>query len=239
MQRIRKHSPIIALVIVLLVSYGFIGLMGYYLKNPPEYKQGFTPKDFEVPLPKSQMDFKQAQRVNRLPQFDEWYQMRSLLAQLPCEFQYFEYEYIGYYFVTAYCPEECGYNGSNYPKGWTTSTDTICHYSDTWSEPTTCAIDPKVRKYGDYILVGNPDSKDKKLYHAEDCGPGVQGKWIDCFRDNYSDMAAFPTGYYPCYLVRIKTKKIEEKGWFYKYDIFNSDLFDWCVSDRVPLGPCV
>lgn len=199
------------------------------MKNPPEYKQGFTPKDFVVPLPKSQMDFKQAQKVNRLPQFDEWYQMRSLLAQLPCEYQYFEYEYIGYYFVTAYCPEECGYNGSNYPKGWTTSTGTICHYSDTWSEATTCAIDPKVRKYGDYILVGNPDSKDKKLYHAEDCGPGVQGKWIDCFRDNYSDMASFPTGYYPCYLVRIKTAKIQDKGWFYKYDIFNDYSLDLSV----------
>ena len=239
MQRISKQSPIIALVIVLLVSYGFIALYGYYMKNPPEYKQGFTPKDFEVPLPKSQMDFKQAQKVNRLPQFDGWFEMRSTLYNVPCEYQYLEYEYLGMYFCTAYCPEECGYNGNNFPNGWTTSTGTICHYSDTWSEPTTCAIDPKVRKYGDLLLVGNPDSSDKKLYIAQDCGPGVQGKWIDCFRDNYSDMAAFPTGYKPVYLVRFKTKKIEDKGWFYKYDIFNSDLFDWCVSDRVPLGPCV
>lgn len=238
MQRIRKHSPIIALVVVLMVSYGFIAWMGHYMKDPPEYKY-FTPKDFEVPLPKPQMDFKQAQKVNRLPQFDEWFEMRSLMANVVCSYQYIEYEFIGYYFCTAYCPEECGFNGSNFPKGWTTSTGTICHYSDTWSEPTTCAIDPKVRKYGDYILVGDPDSKDKKIYHAEDCGPGVQGKWIDCFRDNYSDMAAFPTGYFPCYLVTFKTKTINEKGWFYKYDIFNSDLFDWCIGDRIPLGPCV
>lgn len=213
--------------------------MGYYFKNPPEYKQGFTPKDFEVPLPKPQMDFKQAQKVNRLPQFDEWFEMRSLMLNVVCSYRYIEYEYIGYYFCTAYCPEECGYNGNNYPTGWKTSTDTICHYSDSWSEPTTCAIDPKVRKYGDYILVGDPDSSNKKIYHAEDCGPGVQGKWIDCFRDNYSDMAAFPTGYFPCYLVTFKTIKIEEKGWFYKYDIFNSDLFDWSSCDRIRLGPCV
>ena len=237
MERIRKSSPIIALAVVILASYALIAGLGYLMKNPPVYKQGFTPKDFEVPLPKSQMDFKQAQKVNRLPQFDEWYQMRSIMAQLPCEYQYFEYEYIGYYFCTAYCPEECGYNGSNYPKGWTTSTGTICHYSDIWSEATTCAIDPKVRKYGDYILVGNPDSKDKKLYHAEDCGPGVQGKWIDCFRDNYSDMAAFPTGYYPCYLVRIKTAKFEDKGWYFKHDIFNDysldlSVYSWSLYGR-------
>lgn len=238
MQRISKQSPIIALVVVLMVSYGFIAWMGHYMKDPPEYKY-FTPKDFEVPLPKYQFEFKQRQKVNRLPQFDEWFEMRSLMANVVCSYQYIEYEYIGYYFCTAYCPEECGFNGSNFPKGWTTSTGTICHYSDTWSEPTTCAIDPKVRKYGDYILVGDPDSSDKKLYIAQDCGPGVQGKWIDCFRDNYSDMAAFPTGYFPCYLVTFKTKKFEEKGWFYKYDIFNSDLFDWCISDRISLGPCV
>lgn len=97
MERLKKTSPIALLLVILILSYGFIALYGYYMKNPPEYKKGFTPKDFEVPLPKEQWNFKQAQKVNRLPQFDEWYHMRSLLAQLPCEYQYFEYEYIGYY----------------------------------------------------------------------------------------------------------------------------------------------
>ena len=231
MERIRKSSPIIALTVVILASYALIAGLGYLMKNPPVYKQGFTPKDFEVPLPKEQWNFKQAQKVNRLPQFDEWYAMRSLMAQLPCEFNYIEYEYIGYYFVTAYAPEECGYNGSNFPKGWTTASDTICHYSDDWKTPTTCAIDRNYHGFGEYLLIGDPYSSnpaDKKIYVTEDTG-AFRGKWIDVFRPNYADMAAFPTGYYPVYKVTFKTMKIQDKGWYYKYDIFNDYFSDFDV----------
>ena len=49
-------------------------------------------------------------------------------------------DYIGMYFITAYCPSECGYNGENYPAGWTTASGEICHRAD-WEyrlwEPTT------------------------------------------------------------------------------------------------------
>ena len=234
MQRLKKTSPIALLLVILILSYGFIAAAGYYFKNPPEYKKGFTPKDFEVPLPKEQWNFKQSQKVNRLPQFDEWFAMRSVMMNVVCSYGYIEYEYLGIYFCTAYCPEECGFSGDNYPKGWVTSTDTICHYSDIWSEATTCAIDPKVRKYGEYLCIGDPYSSnvnDKKIYHAEDCGPGVQGKWVDCFRDNYSDMAAFPTGYKPCYLVKFKTKTIDEKGWFFRHGLFNDYIYDLDVCD--------
>ena len=50
---------------------------------------------------------------------------------------------LGKYFITAYCPSECGYNGHNYPRGWTTASSTICHrasYSERYTKPTTCAI---------------------------------------------------------------------------------------------------
>lgn len=238
MNRIYKKSPIVLLIVILFVSYVFIALMGYYFKNPPEYKY-FIPKDFITPLPKEQYKFKQAQRVNRLPQFDEWFEIRSLMLNVVCSFNYIEYEYLGYYFITSYCPSECGYNGSNYPTGWTTSTGTICHYSDVWSEPTTCAIDPSVRKYGDYLCIGDPYSSDvnaKKIYHAEDCGPGVKGKWIDCFVETFAEVQAWPTGYKPVYLVTFKTKKIEEKGWFFKYEHFNSDLFRSSNSDWYVFG---
>ena len=234
MHRLKKTSPIALLLAILTGSYIFIALYGYYMKNPPEYKQGFTPKDFVVPLPKEQWNFKQAQKVNRLPQFDEWYQMRSLMAQLPCEYQYLEYEYIGYYFLTAYAPEECGYNGSNFPKGWTTASDTICHYSDDWKTPTTCAIDRNYFGFGEYLLIGDPYSSnpaDKKIYVTEDTG-AFRGKWIDVFRPNYADMAAFPTGYYPVYKVTFKTAKIQDKGWYFKHDIFNDYLLNGSAGDR-------
>lgn len=228
MHRIRKHSPIIALIVVLLVSYGFIALCGYYMKNPPEVRY-YTPKDFAVPLPKYQFDFKQVQKVNRLPQFEEWFEIRSVMYDVPCSYNYIEYEYLGMYFITAYCPEECG--GS-----WATSTGVICHYSERWSEPTTCAIDPKVRKYGEYLLVGHPDSADKKIYHAEDCGPGVQGQWIDCFVETMDEVRAWPTGYKPVYLVKYKTNTIYKKGWFYSYESFDRYLLLWGDSCRSLCG---
>lgn len=210
-----RQSNIIILVVVLFASYAFIAIMGQYFKDPP--KQGFTPKDFEVPLPKEEYIHHIKLRYFEMPWLNEYYEMQSLMwNNLPLSYNYIETEYVGRYFITAYCPEECGYNGSNYPKGWTTSTGTICHYSDTWSEPTTCAIDTSVRKYGDYILVGDPDSKDKKIYHAEDCGPGVQGNWVDCFVETMDEVRAWNTRYDNVYLVRFKTATLE--GSLYEID---------------------
>lgn len=233
MNRIYKKSPLLALVVVILLSYGFIALYGYYMKNPPEYKQGFTPKDFEVPLPKYQVEFKQKQKINRLPQFDGWFEMRSRMYDVPLSYNYIEYEYLGMYFVTAYCPEECGFNGSNFPKGWTTASDTICHYSDDWKTPTTCAIDRNYFSFGEYLMIGHPDSEDKKIYVTEDTG-AFRGRWIDCFVETMYEVDTWATGYYPVYSVEFKTKKINSKGWFYQYESITSDLFcgggvDWYV----------
>lgn len=205
-----RQSNIILLVVVIFVSYIFIAIAGYYFKNPPEQKQGFTPKDFEVPLPKEDYLKHIKFRYFEMPWLDEWYQMQSIMWNVVCSYGYIETEYLGRYFITAYSPEECGWNGSNYPAGWRTSTDTICHYSEDWREPTTCAIDPSVRKYGDYIMVGSPDSSNKKIYHCEDCGPGVKGNWVDCFVPSYDMVVSWDTRYDSVYLVRFKTKTIED-----------------------------
>ena len=205
-----RQSNIILLVVVLFVSYVFIAIVGHYLKEPPEQKQGFTPKDFEVPLPKEEYLHHIKFRYFEMPWLDEYYEMQSLMwNNLPLSYSYIETEYVGRYFITAYCPEECGYNGNNYPAGWRTSTDTICHYSDDWREPTTCAIDTSVRKYGEYIMVGDPDSSNKKIYHCEDCGPGVRGNWVDCFVETMDEVRAWNTRYDNVYLVKFKTATLE------------------------------
>lgn len=203
-----RQSNIIILVVVLFASYAFIAIMGQYFKDPP--KQGFTPKDFEVPLPKEEYIHYIKFRYFEMPWLNEYYEMQSLMwNNLPLSYNYIETEYVGRYFITAYCPEECGYNGNNYPAGWKTSTDTICHYSKDWREPTTCAIDPSVRKYGEYIMVGDPGSSSKKIYRCEDCGPGVQGQWVDCFVPNYDMVISWNTRYENVYLVRFKTRILE------------------------------
>lgn len=220
---------IIILVVVLFASYAFIAIMGYYFKNPP--KQGFTPKDFEVPLPKENWIQPIKTRYYETPWLNGWYEMQSLMWNVPISYSYIETEYIGRYFITAYCPEECGWNGGNYPVGWKTSTDTICHYSDDWREPTTCAIDPSVRKYGEYIMVGSPDSSNKKIYHCEDCGPGVQGCWVDCFVETMDEVRSWNTRYDNVYLVRFKTKTIDGSLYTHKktWDDAHKKMWDGII----------
>ena len=100
---------------------------------------------------------------------------------------------IGSYYVTNYCPAECG--GS-----WATSSGATCHrssYEDRLTIPTTCAIDLSVGDYSDLYYIPAFD----RVFIAEDTGSGVKGKWLDLFYEDYSDVVNFPVGYYEVYSV--------------------------------------
>ena len=123
---------------------------------------------------------------------------------LESEYTYYtmEFQYLGRYFITAYSPEECGYNGNNYPAGWVTASDTICHQSSDWKTPNTCAIDRSYHKYGEHLLIGNPeDSNNRQIVITEDCGPGVCGRWVDVFVDSYDQVVNWNTRYDSVYRV--------------------------------------
>ena len=101
---------------------------------------------------------------------------------------------LGTYFVTAYCPAECG--GS-----WSTASGATCHRADwdnRYSEPTTCAIDRNYHWFGEEFYIEEFD----RVFVAEDTGPGVQGRWLDLFYEDYEDVLSFPTGYYTVYSVQ-------------------------------------
>lgn len=111
-----------------------------------------------------------------------------------------QFEYIGDYYITAYCPEECGYrvysDGSdNYPTGWITSTGTIAHREAEWFEPSTCGINTSINHYGDLFLI------DGKVFIAEDTGPGAVGRWIDTFQPDYESMMSFGSHWTDVYAV--------------------------------------
>lgn len=112
---------------------------------------------------------------------------------------------IGTYFITAYCPSECGYNGSNYPVGWQTASGIICHrssFAKRLTEPTTCAVDPSLHYIGsEGDLFYLPDFD--RVFIAEDTGGAVRGRHLDLFYEEYEDVIYFPTGYYPVYSVNI------------------------------------
>lgn len=114
-------------------------------------------------------------------------------------------ESLGYYFITAYCPHECGYveysdGTDNFPNGWVTASGEICHRAD-WEnrlyEPTTCAISRSIHSFGDLFYIEEFD----RVFVAEDTGSAVQGRHLDLFYETYDEMASFPTGYYEVYSV--------------------------------------
>ena len=129
-------------------------------------------------------------------------------------------DYIGTYFITAYCPSECGYNGENYPTGWTTASGEICHRADwedrLWS-PTTCAIDRSIHSFGDMFYIEEFD----RVFVAEDTGPGVNGRHLDLFYEEYDDVISFPTGYYAVYSVWY-----EEVDYYPDGDVILSDIWE-------------
>lgn len=123
-----------------------------------------------------------------------------------------EYEYIGDYYITAYCPEECGYrvysDGSdNFPNGWITSTGTIAHREEEWWKPSTCGINTKYLNYGDVFLI------DGKIYVAEDTGY-VTMPLIDLFMPSYEQMMSHGSHWTDVYKVSyVETEAV--KGWHF------------------------
>lgn len=116
-------------------------------------------------------------------------------------------ESLGWYFITAYCPSECGWNGDNYPVGWTTASGEICHRADwehRYSEPTTCAISRSVHSFGEYFYIEEFD----RVFISEDTGPGVQGKHLDLFYEDYDSVLSFPTGYYEVFSVEYEEVEV-------------------------------
>lgn len=127
-------------------------------------------------------------------------------------------EYLGHYFITAYTAEECGWN-------YGTSSGATCHYEEEWYEPTTCAIDRSVHGYGELLLVGDPESTDRKVYVTEDTGSGVKGLWVDCYVDSMAEVRTWQTGWRPVYSVSFETKNIVITEKEYLYGLIEHYLF--------------
>lgn len=196
-----------ALSISVIVSIVFQYLSLLSVRQPywfPVFRDRFTPKDF---INYDTASFGKGVSPTPTPAPINMEHLSNIIIMkefLETEFYYetLEFEYIGTYFITAYSPEECGYNGSNYPSGWVTASDTICHQSSDWKTPNTCAIDRNYHKYGEYLLVGDPEDPDnRQIVITEDCGPGVKGHWIDVFVDSYDQVVNWNTRYDSVYRV--------------------------------------
>ena len=159
---------------------------------------GFRAQDMATPLPQNKILTPTPTPTPTLtPQQIFYGTLSDVIENEEITVTMIEYEYIGRYFVTAYCPAECG--GS-----WQTASGITCHrsdYKDRLYKPTTCAVDPRLHKIGsegDLFYIKEFD----RVFKAEDTGGAVKGKWLDLFYVDYADVLSFPTGYYEVYKVK-------------------------------------
>lgn len=175
--------------------------------NKPIEHEGFRPQDMAVPLPKSTYNSPTPTTVPAI-----YRELSNSIDSVEITYTEIEYEYIGTYYITAYCPSECGWNGDpDNLTGWYTASDTICHRADDDNrliEPTTCAIDRRLHSFGDLFYIEEFD----RVFVAEDTGSAVKGRHLDLFYEDYYDVVTFPTGYYTVYSVTYVEKTISAKG---------------------------
>jgi len=168
--------------------------------NDPESASysGYTPQDFVVPLPKN---YKKptptpTPKPNKTVLYYNSVIKGCYLDEIPLQVVELELEPLGYYFITAYCPAECG--GS-----WQTASGETCYrasHANRYIEPTTCAVDPNLHSIGsegDLFFISEFD----RVFIATDTGGAVKGKHLDLFYEEYYDVLSFPTGYYQAYSV--------------------------------------
>ena len=163
---------------------------------------------------------------------DGYYELLNEIVGLETYYCTVEGDYLGYFFITAYCPSECGYieyadGTDNFPCGWVTATDTICYRADEEhriTEPTTCAADPRYfhvsAEDGDLFYL--PDFH--RVFTAQDTGSAVLGNHLDLFYEDYFSVVNFPTGYYPTYTAEIVSHTASGKDRMIRREIVSEYL---------------
>lgn len=106
-----------------------------------------------------------------------------------------ELEPLGKYYITAYSPQETG--------SWITASGIKLHrasYENRYTEPTTCAVDPKLHKIGKNGVKFYIPEFDR-VFIAQDTGSAVRGKHLDLAYTDLRSVKRFPTGKYQTFKV--------------------------------------
>lgn len=154
----------------------------------------------EIPEPK----YDEEERNRMINYYQNWYLPNHHSTETITEMN-IEYDYLGYYYCTAYSPQETG--------SWGTASGTTLHRADyeyRLTEPTTCAIDRNLHRFGDLFYIPAFD----RVFVAEDTGSAVRGNHLDLGYTDLESVWSFPTGSYEVYSVD------------YIYSDFEIDCYD-------------
>lgn len=178
---------IILLSLALLFSlFAFIG--SYKYRKPILTKIDSDKIEYIPPEPEKYAYPEYNLQVNY---YRNWYKPTHLIHETVTRYE-MEYIYLGYYYLTAYSPQETG--------SWATASGTTLHradYENRLTEPTTCAIDRSLHHFGDLFYIPEFD----RVFVAEDTGGAVRGKHLDLGYTDLESVWSFPTGYYEVYAV--------------------------------------
>lgn len=195
-----RRESLVFFTVLLMLSLIFRG--DTHREERQEYTD-FSIWDFYIPpLPRNPKKEKEIVYLHN--------EMLEKMAHSTIDVTEMRKESIGWYYITAYCPSECGYNGYNYPTGWMTASGEICHMSsdeERYTVPSTCAISRAIHSFGDIFFI-----EEFGLFVAEDTGSAVKGKHLDLFYEDYEDVICFPTGYYEVFAVEYEEKTITLGG---------------------------
>lgn len=197
MRRRTEKFIYMALTAALIATLGFMGSVELATAPVPERTTKHRtavpapepPRPPIQPIPQMRPELKEFKRT-----------IDKEMAWIPIETTIYEYEYIGTYFITAYCAckECCGWD-----TGITASGETVHRANEInrKSQPTTAAIDPSLHSFGDLIYVPSED----RIYICEDTGSAVKGHHIDLYQDDHEAVQGYNTRYEDLYSVTTRT----------------------------------
>ena len=182
-----KKYLIVNYMIVFLI---FAALMVSDIRKAPDpiVFDDYRALDMAVSLPKNE-------KPETAPEITSDFIEREVqdLSEYDCYL--LELEPLGKYYVTAYSPQETG--------SWITASGIKLHratYENRYTEPTTCAVDPKLHKIGKNGVKFYIEAFDR-VFIAQDTGSAVKGKHLDLAYTDLKSVKSFPTGKYQVYRV--------------------------------------
>ena len=154
--------------------------------------------DMAVPLPKDN-------KTTQAPEIASDFIEREVQDLSEYDSYLLELEPLGKYYITAYSPQETG--------SWQTASGIKLHratYENRYTEPTTCAVDPKLHKIGKNGVKFYIEAFDR-VFIAQDTGSAVKGRHLDLAYTDLKSVKSFPTGKYQVYRVVNVTKVYAEE----------------------------
>lgn len=172
---------VIASISLIFSLYGVLAIRtsNYIPEATNEHSEGFTAHYFLAYLEHTKLKvlmYSIPKKLEYAGRFEE-----EVSDEMNCLF--YATVPIGRYYITAYNHEETGSK--------ITASGKTCHEGTI----TTCAIDPKLHRFGQYFEI------DGRLYVSEDTGRLVRNRHVDLYFSSYKAMSRYGSNYQTIYKV--------------------------------------